>query len=615
MIYLGTVVFNGGGRCYLLPPMGFDSTKAIRIANVSTNVHIITNVSSVSQSREYLLPGQQMVYKSVNVSSPIYVDNVDGSTVSASDILCEWASEPDTDFQGTYPYTIPTVISLNSNAFIPMSPLLEDTFSLHADGPLAGVKPVLGNAWLTTGTSPTVIAGGYATSGLLAGYAYQAGNPDVLECVNIFEGTSQSNTMAWSSSTTFDLANMVHINFGPLGFTATLRQDGGTFDQLMVESWVVPLDSSGTVPYRFMVAIMGEQLIVTGPNGDYFSSPVDPRIAALRGKWYFWEPGTSSAGNQSFMVSVSAYNVPANNISSPFLGPVLNGQTGRMTQTQNTLGAPYQRQQVSIGQDPVTNMPAVIFGATTIFTQLTVPANIGDTTITTLEPIPLGSTFQIESGNNSETGTTSGSPVGTGPYVQNVTVALTKAHLAGVSVIATPPTQRTMYYNTENDRVFFPNTSVLVVQQNLYFTTNVDTFINRSAAGVTGIRGVGAGKGALSVGQGVTANVPTAANMTNGGLFYNTTVNAHVASDGTHVRQYCLIETGATGDAVLVGGTIAVTGLASVTANSIIRLSYKTIGGTPGAVFISAKVAGTGFTITSTSTLDTSAIHWEIITY
>ncbi len=68
------------------------------------------------------------------------------------------------------------------------------------------------------------------------------------------------------------------------------------------------------------------------------------------------------------------------------------------------------------------------------------------------------------------------------------------------------------------------------------------------------------------------------------------------------------------GTAVLVGGTKAVTD-ANITANSVIRLSYKTIGGTPGAVYVSAKTAGTSFTITSTSGTDTSTIYYEILTY
>jgi hypothetical protein len=69
----------------------------------------------------------------------------------------------------------------------------------------------------------------------------------------------------------------------------------------------------------------------------------------------------------------------------------------------------------------------------------------------------------------------------------------------------------------------------------------------------------------------------------------------------------------ATGTAVLVAGTVTVTGLTSITATSRVRLSNQQIGGTPGALYVSAKTAGTGFTITSTSATDTSTVYWELL--
>lgn len=70
----------------------------------------------------------------------------------------------------------------------------------------------------------------------------------------------------------------------------------------------------------------------------------------------------------------------------------------------------------------------------------------------------------------------------------------------------------------------------------------------------------------------------------------------------------------AVGTAVLVGGTKAVSDT-NITANSVIRLAHKTVGGTPGAVYVSARSASTSFTITSTSGTDTSTIYYEILAY
>lgn len=65
------------------------------------------------------------------------------------------------------------------------------------------------------------------------------------------------------------------------------------------------------------------------------------------------------------------------------------------------------------------------------------------------------------------------------------------------------------------------------------------------------------------------------------------------------------------GTATLVAGTVTVNTTA-VSANSRILLTINNPGGTPGAVYVSARTAGTSFTITSTSGADTSDVVWAI---
>lgn len=86
--------------------------------------------------------------------------------------------------------------------------------------------------------------------------------------------------------------------------------------------------------------------------------------------------------------------------------------------------------------------------------------------------------------------------------------------------------------------------------------------------------------------------------------------------DGTNLRANLGGQSNAikTGTAVLVAGTIVIADV-KITANSIIRLSRKTVGGTPGALFNSAKTASTSFAVTSTSATDTSTIYYEILAY
>ncbi|MFJ4517448.1 glycosyl hydrolase family 28-related protein [Streptomyces sp. NPDC088816] len=66
------------------------------------------------------------------------------------------------------------------------------------------------------------------------------------------------------------------------------------------------------------------------------------------------------------------------------------------------------------------------------------------------------------------------------------------------------------------------------------------------------------------------------------------------------------------GTAVLVGGTVTVSNT-SVTASSRILLTIQTPSGTVGSPYVSARTAGTNFTITSTSTSDASTVAWLMI--
>lgn len=66
------------------------------------------------------------------------------------------------------------------------------------------------------------------------------------------------------------------------------------------------------------------------------------------------------------------------------------------------------------------------------------------------------------------------------------------------------------------------------------------------------------------------------------------------------------------GASALVGGTVTVSTTA-VTASSRIQVTSNVDGGTPGWLRVSARSAGTSFTITSSSGTDTSTVAWIII--
>lgn len=64
--------------------------------------------------------------------------------------------------------------------------------------------------------------------------------------------------------------------------------------------------------------------------------------------------------------------------------------------------------------------------------------------------------------------------------------------------------------------------------------------------------------------------------------------------------------------AAMTAGTITVNNTL-VTANTRIFLTAQNSGGTPGALRVSARSAGTSFTITSDSNTDTSTVAWLLV--
>lgn len=82
------------------------------------------------------------------------------------------------------------------------------------------------------------------------------------------------------------------------------------------------------------------------------------------------------------------------------------------------------------------------------------------------------------------------------------------------------------------------------------------------------------------------------------------------AGGGVQVKEGTNATMGVT--AAMTAGTITVS-TTKVTANSRIFLTAQTTGAAPGALRVSARTAGTSFTITSTSGTDTSTVAWWLV--
>lgn len=146
----------------------------------------------------------------------------------------------------------------------------------------------------------------------------------------------------------------------------------------------------------------------------------------------------------------------------------------------------------------------------------------------------------------------------------------------------------------------------------LYFATN-EIAINTPTGGIINFQ----------VGDGQKARITA-----NGNLLINTTtdifaadklqidgnINLVTAGNKIKIQTGTNASAGTTGALTpTVGGSVTTVVTSAVTATSIILLTAQTSGGAPGALRVSAKVATTSFTITSTSATDTSTVGWLII--
>lgn len=108
-IRIGTVqLLTGQAVCSLVAPAALDTVTGLRLANATASVLVLENITQNGQDQQYLMPAQQMVYKSPNISSPpvVYSLTATPATVQAS-LFVEWSDDPETDFLGTYPVALP----------------------------------------------------------------------------------------------------------------------------------------------------------------------------------------------------------------------------------------------------------------------------------------------------------------------------------------------------------------------------------------------------------------------------------------------------------------------------------------------------------------------------
>ncbi|MFG2848485.1 hypothetical protein ACGF12_35800 [Kitasatospora sp. NPDC048296] len=94
-----------------------------------------------------------------------------------------------------------------------------------------------------------------------------------------------------------------------------------------------------------------------------------------------------------------------------------------------------------------------------------------------------------------------------------------------------------------------------------------------------------------------------------GNLASDLNIVAAVAGKGFQIKEGANARMGVS---VLVAGTVTVANT-SITASTRVQLTIQSPGGTVGVQYVSARTAGTSFTITSNNVADTSTVAWLLI--
>ena len=187
-----------GDQVQLAAPGGFGTFKGVRLTNYTMDVLIVRGISGTSLGEEYLLPLQQMVYHTDNVSAiPTLAGIPLAGLTTVPTVLVEWSDDPLNDFIGTYPTSIGLGIATPKIALSVLAVPDDVTTTVIPANPFRKLI-ILGNSSYTTvtpnppplwiewassdtgwGGNPQILAGAEKTVGSTAALYFRAAVPSV----------------------------------------------------------------------------------------------------------------------------------------------------------------------------------------------------------------------------------------------------------------------------------------------------------------------------------------------------------------------------------------------------------------------------------------------------
>lgn len=181
--------------------------------------------------------------------------------------------------------------------------LLYDDFSRYANAAvMSGQVPLIGPAWGTSGANvPTIASGKLQSAG--TGYLFDllSQAPASISAEMDFTGgadlTKMGMTIAFSSDASFTLADLLHLNYGPIGFNLTVRQASGSFNSILADNWLTAMSNDG-VTHKISLQAQSNNVVLIGPSGEQWNV-TDSRVSSVLGGNVLWEPNKQTDGLQA----------------------------------------------------------------------------------------------------------------------------------------------------------------------------------------------------------------------------------------------------------------------------------------------------------------------------
>lgn len=155
-VFLGQATLSGN-TVQIEPPLGFGAVDSVRLTNFTPDVLILTNINGRESSQEYLMPLQQMVYRTQDVTQiPTITGVALGSSFPVSQVFVEWSNNGLVDFPGTYPIEV-TEPATSSQSWVAGVVTLTDTgitYTIPGD-PLRQSTTVINSGSTTLNFLPT----------------------------------------------------------------------------------------------------------------------------------------------------------------------------------------------------------------------------------------------------------------------------------------------------------------------------------------------------------------------------------------------------------------------------------------------------------------------------